>query len=101
MLVSCIITSVSSIIGIAIWVYWSILARNRWRYAVAPISYFVHVLLFYLAVIYYYLAHGLSPQFLNVWSNGIRLHGILLLIGVAFLLVCKIRGECPKWMLPK
>lgn len=101
MLVSSVITSIASIVGIFVWVYWSTLDKNRWRYAVAPVSYFIHVLLFYLVVIYYYIAHEISPQFLNVWSNGIRLHGILLLIGVAFLLICRIRGECPKWMLPK
>lgn len=101
MLVSSISASVASIIGIALWIYWTAIDRTRWRYSVAPISYFLHILIFYVVVMYYYISPQVSPKFLNIWSNGIRLHGILLVIGVAFLLICKLRGGCPKWMLPK
>ena len=101
MLLSSIVTSIASVGGLIIWVYWSKLDKNRWRYAVAPISYFIHTILFYLVVMFYYVAHQVSPVFLNVWSNGIRLHGIILLIGIAFVLVCRVRGGCPKWIMPK
>lgn len=101
MFVSSMITTIASIIGMSVWLYWSRLNKDRWRYAVAPLSYFAHILLFYLCVLRYYMSGAMTPKFLNIWSNGIRLHGIILLIGIGLLFICKIRGGCPKWMQPK
>lgn len=62
-----------SLVGIIAWVAWSLKHKTRWRYSVAPLSILVHVILFYIGVL-----SGLDNRFITIWSNGVRLHGVML-----------------------
>ena len=76
-----------------IWAVWIVQNRDRWRFAIAPLTYLLHVILFYVSA----ALHILSPVALNMWSNGVRLHGLILVgaIGVAF--ICAERCRILSW----
>jgi hypothetical protein len=73
----------TSILCMLIWVIWVLHNKDHWRFVVAPMSYLVHVVLFYIGA----ALHLLSSASLNMWSNGVRLHGLILIgsIGVALI----------------
>ena len=74
-----------------IWTVWILRNRDRWRFAVAPLSYLAHVVLFYISA----ALHLFSPLALNAWSNGIRLHGLILVGAIGIALICAER--CRLW----
>jgi hypothetical protein len=78
-----VINIIVSVISMLIWMVWLAKNLDRWRFVVAPMSYLVHVVLFYISA----ALHLLSPISLNMWSNGVRLHGLILIgtIGVALI----------------
>lgn len=87
-----IIVVLSAFVGIIVWVLLINRYRKHWGYGIAPISYFAHLLIFYLFV----YVDKLDPIFLNGWSNALRLHGIILFIGIGIsILVC---GRKIKWI---
>lgn len=76
-----------SAICMLIWSVWVLSNRDRWRFVVAPLSYLAHVVLFYIGA----ASHLLSPLALNTWSNGVRLHGLILIGSIGIALVCAER----------
>lgn len=74
---------IASIIGIIVWVIWLRRNRDRWGFAVAPLSYFTHVIVFNIFV----YTGKFDVEFLNGWSNAIRLHSIILFIGMGIVLL--------------
>jgi putative flippase GtrA len=78
-----------------IWVVWTFCNRDKWRYAVAPLSFLVHVVLFYISA----ALHLFSPLALNAWSNGVRLHSIILVGAIGIALICIER--CRLWKIRK
>lgn len=76
-----IIVSLVSVIGIIIWSIWIIRNKERWRIAVAPITYFAHVLVFYFCATYL----SLPIDFINGWSNAVRIHAGIIFIGVGLI----------------
>lgn len=67
------INIVICLLGIVAWIAWSLRNTRRWRYSVAPLSILVHVILFYIGVLL-----GIDNRFVTIWSNGVRLHGVVL-----------------------
>lgn len=70
------------IVGLIAWLLWLKDNRIRWGYTVAPLSYLLHTLVFYICAV----CANLDPQFLNGWSNAVRAHGIILIAGLALIL---------------
>lgn len=77
-------------IAIILWLLWLRDNKIRWGYSVAPLSYLIHVLILYIFAI----LGNLDPRFLNGWSNAVRVHGIILIAGLALIL------RRFKWTLP-
>ena len=70
-----------SAIGIVLWSHWARSHRRIWLYAVPPLSFLAHSILFYVAYLIYVLASGrpdILPAWAGVWGAGLRLHGILI-----------------------
>ena len=68
-----ILTVVITCIGLYSWVYWMLRHKKVWLFAVAPITFFIHLLVFYLVVILI----GLPNITVNYWSSGLRLHAVI------------------------
>lgn len=68
------ITSAMALLNIIVIVIWMIQKPALWRYAVPVLSWVVHTLTFYIAVIF---IDGFTPEQLNLWSTWIRLHALL------------------------
>lgn len=77
--------------GIVIWIYWGWMNRKRWLYAVAPITWLLHVAIFYTAVLIQ------EPPFFSdvyaTWSSVIRLHGVILAAGAGIILLVQKKHE--------
>jgi hypothetical protein len=73
------VTFTSSLIGVFIWWGWARKNRDRWLYAIAPITWLLHVAAFYLV---YFLAGGRLTDFLILWGAIARMHGAFLVIGI-------------------
>ena len=80
-----------SSVSVIIWIVWALHNRSIWRYAVAPLSYLAHVILFYAGT----SLHIFSPLALNAWSNAVRLHGLILIGTIGIALLCAER--CNLW----
>jgi hypothetical protein len=80
-----------SVLCMFIWTVWVLRNKDKWRFVVAPLSYLVHVVLFYISA----ASHLLQPIALNTWSNGVRLHGLILVGAIGVALVCAER--CRLW----
>lgn len=76
-------TVVSSVVGIVVW--WSVGKPNREMrfYSLAPISWYVHLILFYLTL----FSGGVSASTLSFWRAGLITHGAIILLagGMAML----------------
>lgn len=72
---------VFAVVGVIIWSIWIWLNLDKWRFAVAPLTYFLHVIVFNLAA----QSQLFDPQIFNYWSTGIRLHSIIIFIGIGIL----------------
>lgn len=80
-----------SVLCMLIWSAWVLRNKDRWRFVVAPMSYLLHVVLFYISA----ALHLLEPVRLNMWSNGVRLHGLILTGAIGIALICAER--CRLW----
>ena len=76
-----------SVVCMLIWCAWVLRNRDRWRFVVAPMSYLAHVVLFYISA----ALHIFSPLAMNTWSNGVRLHGLILIGAIGIALICAER----------
>jgi hypothetical protein len=83
----------SALIGTATWIVWVCNNKKSWKFSVAPLGYLLHVLIFYSFAI----LGNIQPKFLNGWSNAVRFHGILLIIGLGLILIYFGRN---RWKLP-
>lgn len=85
----------SCLVVLVIWANWIKGNSERWRYAVLPITYILHTILFTLAAQFKLLA----PETLNIWSNGVRLHSLIVVGAVGTILLYIGRGWA--WKLRK
>lgn len=73
---------IASVVGIVAWLLWSLRNRHRWLYAIAPLSWLINTLAF---SVFRELAIPMSVSAMNIWSGVVRLHGVILLAGVAIM----------------
>jgi hypothetical protein len=72
--------------GIVIWCLWARRYSDRWLYAVPPVSWLLHVAIFYLYV--YGHLRGVLPQVnFAVWGSALTLHATFLIIGIGFITI--------------
>jgi hypothetical protein len=73
--------------GMAVWLLWADRHRQRWRYAVGPLSWLLNVLLFY---VFYFTARAMGtfdPLTINSWALVIQYHGLFLTLGGGIILL--------------
>lgn len=83
----------ASIICVSVWLLWAKRHKRHWPYAVPPITWALHVIIFYSVVIWG--GNELTVdrlQLMRIWSSAVRLHAIFLVVGIGVvMLVEKIR----------
>lgn len=70
-------------IGLVAWIAWSLDDKSCRAYAYGAVLWMLHISIFYIVII---LTDGIEPLFLNVWSNAIRLQGVLTFAGAGLVL---------------
>lgn len=78
-----------SLLGIALFVVWSLKHKDQWLYVVAPASWLLHIMAFQLCL-FVPSKFGLSVAQLNLWSSAIRLQGVILAVGCALILLFEL-----------
>lgn len=80
------IALVLSLAGFVVWLLYAWSHRRYWVFSVPPISWLVHVVFFYSAVFARdYLGFCIGYSFTD-WSALLRLHAVLLLLGIGALM---------------
>jgi hypothetical protein len=74
-----------AVIGVIVWLLaWR--THPRYRLAMfAPLSWLVHIVVFYLVREY----GGLTVDALNIWSNAVRMHSLILCVGLGAIVAWK------------
>jgi cytochrome bd-type quinol oxidase subunit 2 len=75
------ITLVVCVIGLIAWLVWG---KHRMGYALTPISYLAHRIIFYVALI---LFPTMSSNTMAIWASALSLHAALVLTVAAFIMV--------------
>jgi hypothetical protein len=79
-----------SAVATFMWVRWALLNRPIWRYSLLPLSWLANVFLFYFLRLVVYnditLELELTMTF-NLWSNVIRIQGLIVLIVAAYVMI--------------
>ncbi len=76
-----------SLIGIAIWLVWARRFEDRWRYAVAPITWLAHIMIYYGAYFISMYLGTYETLFFTNWSLVVRMQSILTISGAGLLLI--------------
>jgi hypothetical protein len=77
------LTLVLSIIGIIIWIIWGFRHLKYSGFTISALSWLFHVFLFNVL----HLMHIVTnPLFLNDWSQVIRIHALIAIIGTGIIL---------------
>ena len=67
-------------IAVVLWMRWAGKSPPRWLYSVGPLSWLLHVILFFTAA---WLA--LVPAiWLNMWSGAVYIHGVIMVTAPLF-----------------
>lgn len=67
---------IACLTGIGLWIMWAFMNKKRWLYAILPLTYLIHTFLF-MEISEMNL---LTKYEYNVWTDAVRLHGLLVLI---------------------
>lgn len=67
--------------GVIIWLRWALANRRDWLYAVAPVSWLLHVVIFYAALFLFRDGTRETALLFNGWSSAVRLHAVFLMAG--------------------
>jgi len=78
-------TLVLSIAGFGIWSLWAIKHRDTWGYAVPPLTWLFHVMLFYSTLLLFGDLQDIG--FFKLWSSTLRLHAMFLIIGLGLVML--------------
>lgn len=73
-----------AIIGVATWTLWGLRHRSRRLYAVAPLSWLLHVMIYYMSVLIDNPIPG--SEIYTSWSAVLRLHGVILILGAGIIM---------------
>lgn len=81
------VTLVISLIGIVLWLRWG---RGRIAYAVSPIAFLIHRVIFYIVII---INPHLNNDLVVMWSSALSLHAVIVIASAAvMMLVISRRG---------
>lgn len=92
-----IISLIFYIVGLLLSITYMVTVRSKAGYMVAPMLWFAHGTLFYIARLYYYpdsipiphiLTHIISSPPFTFWSSVLRLQGVITLVMGIFIMLC-------------
>lgn len=75
------VTLVVCVFGIAAWLRWG---RGRIGYAIAPIAFLFHRLIFYVVIA---LDRSISNDTIVMWSSAISLHSVITIASAAVMMI--------------
>lgn len=75
-----------AIAGIGFWILWARQHRDKWLYAVPPLTWLLHVAVFYAAVFSRDLGVLTIAPIFTEWSTILRLHSVILVAGIGIVL---------------
>ena len=75
-----------SVAGIGFWMSWARQHWDKWLYAVPPLTWLLHVTLFYSAVFGRDLGVLTIGPIFSEWSAVLRLHSVILVAGIGLVL---------------
>jgi hypothetical protein len=80
------------VLAVVPWVLFGLRYRNYMGYAVAPVAFLLHIIIFNIARLHH--TGDMYPTVLNVWSIGIRIQGIIsfAILGLGLYLDIKNNG---------
>jgi hypothetical protein len=78
-----VISFVLAMAGTLGWLIWAVRHRSKWRYAIPPLSWLAHVVLYYACVLF----GDLPAVMVNLWSSAVRLHAVILITSVGLFLL--------------
>lgn len=61
--------------------------RNHWYYAIAPLTWLIHTILFYFCVFLRDAGVDLGLMDFTFWSSLVRLHGVCVMAGIVVALL--------------
>lgn len=70
-----------ALIGAGLWSAWLVRNRRQWGYAIAPLTYLLHVIVYYGSRPWLWMA----PMDINMWSTIVRTHSLVLFAGMAII----------------
>jgi len=76
-----VITLAVALAGLVVWTVWVRKNRAHWLYAVPPMTWLLHVAIFYMAVFVHAAGHALPVDYV-LWSAAIRLQAAFSLAGI-------------------
>lgn len=77
------------VIGLAVWLYWSFVHKHRRNYAISPLFYIAHLLLFYIIT----TLNLISQQIYILWIDLVFLHSIIVVISAGILMTQLMRRK--------
>lgn len=80
------VTLFVAIAGIGFWIQWARQHRDKWLYAVPPLTWLLHVAIFYSAVFGRDLGVLPFAPIFTEWSVILRLHSVILVAGIGIVL---------------
>lgn len=84
-----ILSTLISILGIYHWVKWGRAMNGMWLYSVPPISWLVHVIIFYSVVLVYkfIIGNNEGAEWITLWSAALRLHAVILVTAASMIML--------------
>lgn len=79
-----VLAMVMAIIGVVTWLRWTYLQPRLAWFGVAPLTYLLHVLLFYLVLI---IMRPAPTEFFSQWSIVLRIQALATIIAAAFIMI--------------
>lgn len=71
------------VLGIIFWSWWAKKHKSRRNYAVPPILFFLHAMLYFVLT----LMNALDPLVGAIWTDLVAIHGITVIIGGAYIML--------------
>ena len=84
------ISAFTSVFGAISWITWVHYHRRLWRYAVLPLSLFLHLFIFIIVDVFAVISDPKINALVDEWHNGVLFHAVITLT-VAGILMNRLR----------